>query len=132
MFSDQIVRRMMAMQLQLNDPALFQTMNEQAGQLFHERACKREQADPEVWRVAVIESLYHTLQLGVREESIRIRETLIERVKTYLAQTNDLRDLHQLKDALWQDVELKDLINRRTGDKTMQTLLGLIEDRIGI
>ncbi|MBE2200384.1 MAG: hypothetical protein IAE79_17345 [Anaerolinea sp.] len=133
MFSDQIVRRILAMQIQLNDSDFFNKMNTQAQKLFHERACKREHVNTEVWRVAVIESLYHTLQLTPPDEQqTKLRGTLIERLKTYLANVEDPRDrlqLTQLQDALIRDVELNDLINRRTGDETMQFLLDAIEAR---
>jgi hypothetical protein len=131
MFSDQIVRRMLAMQLQLNNKKLFNEINEKAQELFDKWACKRELVNTEVWRVAVIESLFHTLQLASQNKSAStLQNTLIERLNTYIVGTNDPRDLLQLKDALARDVELNDLISRYTGNNTMQILLDLVENQI--
>ncbi len=131
MFSDQIVRRMLAMQLQLNDYDFYRKMNAQAQTLFHERACKHGEVDTEVRRVAIIESLYHTLQLASAEETGDvIQNTLVEKLNTYLTGIDNPRDMMQLQDALTHDVELNDLINRRTGNNTSRVFLDTIEDQI--
>lgn len=131
MFSDQIVRRMLAMQLMLSDIDLFNEINANAQRVFHERACKQQPSNTEVWHIAVIESLYHTLQLASRKEpASELRTILIKKLQTYIETTRDPRDLLQLKGTLAQDVELNDLLDRHTGDNTMQILLDLIEDRI--
>jgi hypothetical protein len=128
MFADQIVRRMLAVQMELQDPKRFCQINERALEVFHSWALGQGPQDPEIRRVAIIESLYHTLQLtpaGAR--NAETCATLEKKLDEYLAGIQNMRHVLQLRDALDQDSELTDLINRRAGTECVQALEDVID-----
>jgi hypothetical protein len=124
MYSDQIVRRMLAVKLRLTAPEDYACINAAAESLFDGWASQRSLVERQVWCTSVIESLYHTLQavpeVGARAE---LQGRVLRKVKAYLEQAIELSDLHQLRDALRRDEELRDLLKRYTGADTFRRIL---------
>lgn len=131
MYSDQILRRMLAVQLQVTNRTLFEKVNAEAQVCFDNWASSRDGRDAQTWRTAVVESLYHTLQPEANGTGpANSRDTVMDLASRYLEQAKDEVDLHQLNDALARDQELKDLIARRTGSDTVRHLGGLITGKL--
>ena len=128
MFSDQIVRRMLAVQMQIEDSARWRQTNERALEIFHDWALGAGSVDAQVRRSAIVESLYHTLQLIPQGSSPQaVQDRLVQRWNEYLARIDNARDVMQLRDALSQDQELNDLIDRRTSGSAVRALPDSIE-----
>jgi hypothetical protein len=128
MFSDQIVRRMLAVQMQIQDPTRWQQTNERALETFHNWALGSGPIDPQVRRSAILESLYHTLQLMPQGDPPSVvQDKLVERLNEYLGRIDNIRDVMQLRNALSQDKELDDLIEQRASSTAVRALLGSID-----
>jgi hypothetical protein len=81
-----------------------------------------------VRRTAIVESLYHRLQLvPPRTAPADVQAELDETLDTYLAGLSHVRDIMQLKDALQSDKELTDLIERQAGLAAMPSLLHTLD-----
>ncbi len=130
MSSDHIVRRMLAVQLRITDKQEFARINAAAEELFDGWAGNRSRIEAQLWWTAVIESLYHTLQPEPQEPTPdALRDVVLGKARRYMAQITDDEDLDQLDDALDKDQEFKDLLRRRTGDRTLQLLTDLFDVR---
>jgi len=128
MFSDQIVRRMLAMQMQIQDPDRWRQINERALSIFQNWAIGSGPPDAQVRRTAIIESLYHALQLEPQDAPPdAVQERLMQRLDKYLAGIQNMRDILQLRNALGQDTELKDSINRQAGNQAFSALLNVVD-----
>jgi hypothetical protein len=128
MFSDQIVRRMLTVQMQIQDPTRWQQTNERALETFHNWALGSGPIDPQVRRSAILESLYHTLQLMPQGDPPSVvQDRLVERLNEYLGRIDSIRDVLQLRNALSQDQELNDLIDQRASSTAVRALLGSID-----
>jgi len=128
MFSDQIVRRMLAMQMQIQDPDRWRQINKRVLDVFHNWALGSGPSDAQVRRTAIIESLYHALQLEPQDAMAdAIQERLVQRLDEYLAGIQNMRDILQLHNALSQDTELKDLITQRAGNQAFSALLNVVD-----
>jgi hypothetical protein len=128
MYSDQIVRRMLAMQMQIVNPGRFREVNLCAQEIFHNWASVPGEIRNDVRRVAILESLYHTLQLDAQNcPPNKIQEKLSQRLREYLAGIQEQGSIHRLWYALDQDHELNDLIERWTGSAAVSDLLEIVD-----
>jgi hypothetical protein len=128
MYSDQIVRRMLAMQMQIVNPELFREINLRAQEIFHNWASDPREIRNDIRRVAILECLYHTLQLEARNcPPSEIQEKLSQKLVEYLAGIREQGSVHRLWYALDQDHELNDLIERRAGRAAVSNLLDIID-----
>ena len=136
MFSDQIVRRMLSMQMQVRNPGRWQSINQGTQQIFDRWASgqgpmygsQQQPMETQVRRTAIVESLYHRLQLvPPRAAPADVQAELDETLDTYLAGLSHVRDIMQLKDALQSDKELTDLIERQAGLAAMPSLLHTLD-----
>jgi hypothetical protein len=128
MYSDQIVRRMLAMQLQIKDPERFREINACAQDIFHRWALDSKTVRADIRRVASLESLYHTLQLEPQGSlSDAIQQKLERGLEEYLSGMQDPTSIYQLQYALNHDQELNDLIERRAGSTAVPALLDVID-----
>jgi len=128
MFSDQIARRMLAIQMEIREPDHYREVNKRVLEIFHDLALGSIPLDREIRRAAIVESLYHALQLEPEDaSSAEVQVKLKQRLIEYLTAIQNLRDVMQLKAALAQDRELNDLIDRRAGITGFQTLLEVID-----
>jgi len=128
MFSDQIVRRMLAMQLQIQNRERYWQIHKWAQKIFHNWALGLEPVAADIRRVAILESLYHALQLESPEVAPdTIHERLTQQLHEYLEGMDDLRAVFQLRSALSHDQELNDLINRQAGNQAFSALLNIVD-----
>ncbi len=128
MHSDQILRRMLAVQFRLNNPARYQLIQQHAQDIFHRWALGQGPPDPQVRRVAIIESLYHTLQLEPPScAPVAIQRKLETQLDTYVSNIPSRTHKVQIRDALCNDQELATLIEHRAGRAAFQALLALID-----
>jgi hypothetical protein len=135
MFSDQIVRRMLAMRMRLQDSDRFWEINTQALAIFDEWARGQGQQGPvdaQVRRVAVVECLYHILQVERRVNSPKdVYKILEQKLEEYLEGIGSVREFMQLKDALANDKEFNDLIGWWIGGSAGPALLRVVESYSG-
>lgn len=128
MYSDQILRRMLAVQLQLNHPGRHRQIQEHAQDIFHQWALGHGPPGAQVRRVAIIESLYHALRLEPPTHAAGAVQTKLEQLlDTYVSGIPSQTHKMQLKDAFCNDQELAALIEHRAGRAAFPALLGVID-----
>jgi hypothetical protein len=128
MYSDQILRRMLAVQLQLRGLARHRQIQEHAQAIFHQWALGQGPEGAQVRRVAILESLYHVLQLEPPTNAPEaVQSKLEELLDTYVSAIPSRTHKMQLKDAFCNDRELAALIEHRAGETAFQALLSLID-----
>ncbi len=128
MYSDHILRRMLAVQLRLRNPARHQQIQTHARDIFHQWALGQGPLDDQVRRVAILESLYHTLQLEPpTSPEPAVQNKLAGQLDAYVSSIPGQSHKDQIRDALCNDQELVALIEHRAGIAAFQALLGLID-----
>ncbi len=130
MFSDRIVRRMLAMRLQLHSPRCYRYVHELALKVFDQWASADSQqlVKAEVRRVAIQDILFHDLMIVPDgRKSTKLYSDLQKRIRDYLSSIYDPSEVYQLKSALETDDELGDLVRRRLGGKAWFDLLTMFD-----
>jgi hypothetical protein len=127
---------MLAVQMYLQDRKRYRLVNEQAQEIFDKWARGCGVNDPQVRRVAILESLYHLVELNCRKseseelEDKALEDKLEKKLEDYLDSfSNPLHQL-QLRDALTRDQELNELISWQVGPKTISVLVSIIDRRL--
>lgn len=127
MFSDEILRRLLAKKMELQTPKIYINLNEIAKGIF--RDWVRTQETPGLRRVATLEILYHTLQLTPAGTSPADMKSILENeLKESLATFTSWTEVQQLRSLFDDDDELKELIEQRAGATAPANLLDVIDN----
>jgi hypothetical protein len=128
MFSDDILRRMLAMKTQLLAPELYQKTNQFAKKIFKDWI-NTPQEDAQLRRVAALENLYHTIELTpIETTQLETRNILENELKNSLAKFANSIEIEQLRSLFDEDDELKELIEQRAGANAPANLLDVIDN----
>jgi hypothetical protein len=145
MYSDEIVRRMLAIRMRIKSLPRYERLNRRAGVIFNtwaqgerlEGIPEDGELDTQVRLVSIVESLYHALalmphgigQAGAQRTSIEQRneDGIVEEIWQYREKMQKPDTVRRLMAALMEDQELEDLICSRAGERGYSRLLSTVE-----
>jgi hypothetical protein len=148
MYSDEIVRRMLAIRMRIRRLHRYEQLNERAKEIFDTWAWGRQldglpedgELDTQIRLVSIVESLYHALSLrphgigltgaqriAVEQEN---ENAIVGEIAQYEETIRKPETVRRLISALTEDQELKELICSRAGERGYGRLLGTVESFI--
>jgi hypothetical protein len=146
MYSDEIVRRMLAIRMQIQEPSRYKRLNEQAKEIFRtwargqqiEGLPKDGELDTQFRLVSIVESLYHALCLMPHTvDPTEPERVIVERdnenaiaveIQQYRENIRKPDTVRRLMSALTEDQEIQELICSRAGERGYSRLISTVEE----